>query len=245
MRKLQECIDAMPLIAVLRGLPAQDALSVGQTLIDSGFTVLEVTLRMKTDGLYPIHPEALRSLELLITHFGEQAHITAGTVKDVADIEPLKRLRVETVLAPNFNPEVVAAARSQGIDFIPGIETLDDAKAAFEAGAIGLKVFPCFVKAVEGGQAECRHSPDFIRTLADAVPLPAYPSGGIDWLKAPSYMASGAKGINVGGDLYTPERSLADIEERARQFVRAVTPFSQPFRNEPASDRPTIQGPLS
>ncbi|MDP9127614.1 MAG: hypothetical protein M3N08_05065 [Pseudomonadota bacterium] len=243
MRRFLECLDEMPLIAVLRGLPAEDALAVGQSLIGAGFTVLEVPLRTKTDGAAPLHPEALASLQILMENFGDRAHIAAGTVKEIGDIAPLKNLDVKTFLAPNFNPEVLLAARKQGIDFIPGIETLADGRAAVEAGATGLKVFPCFKKDAGLGQSECRHAPEFIQALSLAVPLPVYPSGGIDWHKAPLYMAAGARAINVGGELYKHDRSINEITERAQEFVRSVAAYAPPARGA-SPRRPAIgEGP--
>jgi 2-dehydro-3-deoxyphosphogalactonate aldolase len=216
----------MPLIAVLRGLPKQDAPAVARTVLDAGFTVLEVTVRAKSDGFASLNPDALRCLELLIATHGAQAHIAAGTVKDAADIDVLRSLGIEVALAPNFNADVVAAARRAGMAFIPGVETLSEADAAFRAGASGIKVFPCVVKNPDGGTPVYRHSPGYIRTLTEFMPGPIYPSGGIDWASAPAYMSAGAAAINIGGELYKPGRSLTDIADRARKLTAAMASYA-------------------
>jgi 2-dehydro-3-deoxyphosphogalactonate aldolase len=209
-------------VAILRGIPAKDALEVGQALIDAGVTVLEVPVRSKADKFAGLDQDAIESIKLFVKNFSAKAHIMAGTVLGADDIRPLRDLGLSFGLSPIFDPKVVAAAVKENMNFVPGIETLSEARHALAAGAHGIKPFPCVEKDAAGALVY-RHSPAFIRTLASFVPCPIYPSGGIDWTTAPLYKAAGAAAINAGGELYTPGRLIADIVERAKKFVTALS----------------------
>ena len=55
-------LQPLPLVAILRGLTPQDALSVGVALFDAGFRVIEVPLNS---------PQPLDSIGLLAREFGD------------------------------------------------------------------------------------------------------------------------------------------------------------------------------
>jgi len=59
------------LIAILRGLRPEEAVAVGQALIDAGIDCIEVPLNS---------PDPLNSIRILADAFGDQALIGAGTV---------------------------------------------------------------------------------------------------------------------------------------------------------------------
>lgn len=221
MMTLAEAVKKVPLIAVLRGIKPAEAEAVGQTLITAGFTCMEVPVRSKSDGFKTLDKDALTSLAILMKSCSEAANIGAGTVLETSDITDLQNIGIRDCLAPNFNPTVVAEAKRLGTHFIPGIETVSEGRAALAAGATALKLFPCVIREADGS-VTYRHAPAYVKTLASFCPVPIYPSGGIDWNTAPLYMAAGASGINIGGELYTPGRALDDIAERARKFVTAV-----------------------
>lgn len=221
MMTLAEAVKKVPLIAVLRGIKPDEARQVGDALIEAGFTCMEVPVRSKSDGFKTLDRDAIASLEILMKDSSAQANIGAGTVLEASDIADLQKIGIRDCLAPNFNPAVVAEAKRLGTNFIPGIETVSEGRAALAAGASALKLFPCVMREADGSILY-RHAPSYIKTLASFCPAPIYPSGGIDWEIAKLYRAAGAAGINIGGELYTPGRSLADVGERARKFVAAV-----------------------
>ncbi|MBV8061002.1 MAG: 2-dehydro-3-deoxy-6-phosphogalactonate aldolase [Alphaproteobacteria bacterium] len=221
MMTLAESVKKVPLIAVLRGINPTEAKQVGRTLVEAGFTCMEVPVRSKKDGFKSLDADALASLGILMKECSADANVGAGTVLETGDIAALQKIGIRDCLAPNFNAAVVTEAKRLGTDFIPGIETVSEAKAALAAGASALKLFPCVMREADGS-ITYRHAPAYVKTLVSFCPAPIYPSGGIDWTIAPLYRAAGAAGINIGGELYSPGRSLEDLADRARKFVAAV-----------------------
>ena len=127
-----QALATLPLVAILRGLTPDDALPVGQALVDAGFRLIEVPLNS---------PEPLRSISIL-AHAFPQAVGGAGTVLRRADVGPVQAAGGRLVLSPNFNADVVQEARELGMACLPGVATPTEAFAALDAGATGLKLFP-------------------------------------------------------------------------------------------------------
>lgn len=144
-KDFNDAIASMPLIPALRGIQENEVTDIGKILIDSGITVLEVTVRTKNAALSLIDDNAIRSLKKLIEVHGKNAHVAAGTVMQVEDLSILKSAGVTVCLSPNFNPSLVSEASRLGISFIPGVETISEAMSAITLGAKGLKLFPSFL----------------------------------------------------------------------------------------------------
>ena len=68
--KFNDHMDSLPLVAILRGLKPEDALEVGQAIVNAGFHILEVPLNS---------PDPLRSIQILAKAF-PNALVGAGTV---------------------------------------------------------------------------------------------------------------------------------------------------------------------
>ena len=78
--KFQTCMDSMPLVAILRGLKPEEALAVGQAIVNAGFHILEVPLNS---------PEPLRSIQILSAAF-PNALVGAGTVATAQQVRDIK-----------------------------------------------------------------------------------------------------------------------------------------------------------
>ena len=96
-QNLSEYLHALPLIAILRGLKPEEAIGVGEVLLETGFRVIEVPLNS---------PEPLRSIELLAQRFGEQALIGAGTVMSANDVDDVTRVGGRLIVMPHFDEYV-------------------------------------------------------------------------------------------------------------------------------------------
>ena len=98
--KLALALDALPLVAILRGLRPRQAADVGSALVDAGFRIIEVPLNS---------PRPLKSIEALAGQF-PQALVGAGTVLSVKDVVEVHAAGGQLIVSPNFNADVVRAA---------------------------------------------------------------------------------------------------------------------------------------
>ena len=92
---------ACPLVAVLRGLTPAEADSVGDALVDAGFTLLEVPLNS---------PDPLVSIAAMAKRYAGRAIVGAGTVLTVDDVAAVADAGGELIVSPNTNPDVIRAS---------------------------------------------------------------------------------------------------------------------------------------
>lgn len=199
---LAQAMAQLPLIAILRGLTPAEAPAIGEALVSSGFAIIEVPLNS---------PEPLRSIATL-TQLFPQTLIGAGTVLNAQQVKEVHGAGGRLVVAPNFNPAVVAQALALGMVVLPGVATPTEAFAALDAGAHGLKLFPAEMI-----------SPATVKALRAVLPASTalMPVGGITPNNMAPYRAAGANGFGLGSALYAPGRSAQAVQQQAQAFVRA------------------------
>ncbi|WP_096084618.1 2-dehydro-3-deoxy-6-phosphogalactonate aldolase [Agaribacterium haliotis] len=195
----------LPLIAILRAVTPNDVVRCASILIDEGFTMIEVPLNS---------PEALRSIRLLVEHFGQSRLVGAGTVTTLAQAEAVIATGARLVVTPNLNEGVIRAATAAGCVCLPGVVTPSEAFTALAAGASGLKLFPISQVGLDGFKA--------LRSVLPAGTL-CIPVGGInpsvDSMKP--YLQLGADGFGLGASLYRPDLDDQQLRINARAFVKS------------------------
>lgn len=199
---LAQAMGQLPLIAILRGLTPAEAPAIGQALVDKGFAIIEVPLNS---------PEPLHSIATL-TRLFPHTLIGAGTVLNAQQVQDVHAAGGRLVVAPNFNPAVVAQALALNMVVLPGVATPTEAFAALDAGAHGLKLFPAEMV-----------SPATVKALRAVLPKDAalMPVGGITPDNMAAYRSSGASGFGLGSALYAPGRSAEQVRLAAQNFVNA------------------------
>ena len=199
---LAQAMAQLPLIAILRGLTPAEAPTIGEALVSSGFAIIEVPLNS---------PEPLQSIATLTKLF-PQTLIGAGTVLNAQQVKDVHAAGGRLVVAPNFNPAVVAQALALNMVVLPGVATPTEALAALDAGAHGLKLFPAEMV-----------SPATVKAMRAVLPQSAalMPVGGITPDSMAAYRAAGATGFGLGSALYAPGRSVQAVQDQATAFVRA------------------------
>jgi 2-dehydro-3-deoxyphosphogalactonate aldolase len=193
----------LPLVAILRGLAPQDAESVGRTLFDAGFRLIEVPLNR------PGAIDAMRTIRALAP---KDALVGGGTMLTVADVDDVADAGGQIFVAPNCNPPVIARAAARGLLCAPGVATPSEAFAALEAGAHILKLFPAEMIGPAGLKA-------MKSVLPDGTPL--WPVGGVVPGQIADWKAAGASGAGIGGALFSPGVAIDELARRARAFIEA------------------------
>lgn len=189
-----------PLIAILRGLTPQEAPAVGRALWDAGFPILEVPLNS---------PEPYLSIAALREALPD-ALIGAGTVLDLTQVVQVQAAGGQLIISPNFNPAVVAAAKTARMFAIPGVATPTEAFAALAAGADAIKLFPSEMI-----------SPAAVKAMRAVLPRDALliPVGGIGALNMAAYWQAGANGFGIGASLYSPGKTISSIQRDATDLI--------------------------
>ena len=196
-------LDALPMIAILRGLDPDEAVAIGEALFDAGFRCLEVPLNS---------PRPLDSIARLAARFGETMLVGAGTVLTPAAVDEVRAAGGRLIISPNANPVVIAHAKAQDLICLPGVFTPTEAFSALEAGADGLKLFPAEIAGTAG-----------LKALKAVLPktTPIYAVGGVDPGSIQTWRDAGANGFGIGSSLYKPGVSAEEAGRRATAFVGA------------------------
>jgi 2-dehydro-3-deoxyphosphogalactonate aldolase len=203
--RFDDAFAHLPLVAILRGVQADEVVAIGEALVGAGFTIIEVPLNS---------PEPLESIARLSRVLGERAVVGAGTVLRVADVAAVEAAGGTIVISPNANLAVIAEAARRGLVALPGIATPTEAFAALEAGAAALKLFP----------AEAS-SPAALKAMRAVLPGDArvLPVGGIAPDTMAPWRAAGAAGFGLGSALYKPGMDADAVATHARAFISALS----------------------
>lgn len=198
-------LAACPLVAIIRGVQPDEAVAVGDTLFEAGIRIIEVPLNS---------PEPMRSIEALATRLGSAATVGAGTVLDPADVARIADVGGELIVSPHTDPAVIGATAAAGLVSAPGYFTPTEAFAAVRAGAHALKLFPA-----EGA------APKVLKAQLAVLPKdrPVLVVGGVTPQTMDAWLQAGATGFGLGSGLYVPGMDVAEVGQRARAYVAALS----------------------
>jgi len=201
--RLDAAFAALPLVAILRGLTPAEAEPTARALYDRGFRLIEVPLNS---------PRPFDSIDAIRKLLPRDALVGAGTVMTVEQVSQLAGLGAELVVMPHADTDVIRAAKAQGMVSLPGVMTPTEAFAALKAGADALKLFPAELI-----------GPKIVKAIRAVMPhdVRLLPVGGITPDTMQPFLEAGVAGFGLGSALYTPGMPLAQIVERADQFVSA------------------------
>lgn len=171
-----------------------DAEPLAEALLKGGLDVIEITFRTEA---------AEDSIQAIARSFPDML-IGAGTLLATDQVKRAAEAGASFGLAPGLNPEVVAEAKSCGIEFSPGIMTPSDVEAALALGCKLQKFFPAMaaggpamLKALAGPYAHT--GVKFVPTgginrnnMAEFLRLPVVAAIGGSWMVDRKLISSGA-----------------------------------------------------
>lgn len=196
-------MNAVKLVAILRGICPAEAAEHVETLVDAGFRYIEIPLNS---------PDWRQSIPQTVGRFADRAVIGAGTVLNVEQVDFLAAAGAKLVVTPNTQPAVIRRAVAQGMLVCAGCATATEAFNALEAGAQWLKIFP-----------SSAFGPDYIRALKAVLPpeVPVLAVGGVTPDNLAAWVQAGCAGAGLGSDLYRAGQSPARTREQAQRFIAA------------------------
>jgi len=198
---LRDCLQPLPLIAVLRGIAPEEISSIATVLFDEGFRILEVPLNS---------PRPFESIERLAREFGERCLVGAGTVIAASDVARVRDAGGGLIVMPHGDCAVIHEAKRLGLCCIPGVATPTEAFAALAASADGLKMFPA--EALPAAALRAWRAVLPRDTLVFAV-------GGIKPDNMAPYWAAGADGFGTGSNLYAPGSDVEKVRAAAAAYA--------------------------
>ena len=200
--KFHAHMDSLPLVAILRGLKPEEAIEIGQAILNAGFHILEVPLNS---------PDPLRSIQILAEAF-PSALVGAGTVTTAQQVRDIKTAGGQLIVSPHLDDNVVYEAVNLGLISMPGVATPTEAFRAIALGAHGLKLFPAEMI-----------SPAVVKSMRAVLPaqIRLIPVGGIGTHNMANYRQCGASGFGIGSALFSPGKSAQAVGESATAFVQA------------------------
>ena len=184
---IQKVLDKK-IVAIVRGVYGEDCVNLARALCEGGIELLEVTFDQSK-------PESLNrtsdTIRQLVKALGDKMIFGAGTVTTLEMLELARNAGAQFVVSPDTNEEVIKATVAAGMVSMPGALTPTEIVTAHRYGADFVKLFPAgtqgtaYFKAVT---APLNH----IRLLA---------VGGVNEKNIADFMAAGAVGAGVGGNL--------------------------------------------
>jgi 2-dehydro-3-deoxyphosphogalactonate aldolase len=192
------------LVAILRGVTPEKVVAIANALYDTGIRKIEVPLNS---------PEPFASIARLAAVRGTDWLVGAGTVLNVDDVRRTYAAGGRLIVSPNCNTDVIRGALDLGMEVMPGIATATEAFSAIDAGAKHIKLFPAVT-----------YGPRHLEALRAVLPtdVGVFPVGGVGARDIAGWLSAGAAGFGFGSELFRPNYTLAEIEQRARQLVQTL-----------------------
>lgn len=207
---MQEYLDRLPLIAILRGVTPEIVVPIGEALVDAGFSMIEIPLNS---------PAPYESIHRLQHALGTTTLIGAGTVMSPDDVGRVADAGGRLIVMPHCDPSVVRAAKARGLACCPGVVTPTEGFTALADGADGLKLFPAELV-----------SPAAVRAMRSVFPAETrlLPVGGISPDAMEPYVRAGASGFGLGSALYKRGDDAKSVAAHAAAFVAAWHRIARP-----------------
>lgn len=199
------------IVAIVRGVYGEDCVKLARALWEGGIELLEVTFDQSKPELLERTSDTVR---LLVERLGDKMAFGAGTVTTLEMLELAKNAGAQFIVSPDTNEEVIRATVAAGMVSMPGALTPTEIVTAHRCGADFVKLFPAgtqgtaYFKAVT---APLNH----IRLLA---------VGGVNEKNIADFLAAGAVGAGVGGNLvnktWIKNGEFEKITALAKEFVK-------------------------
>ncbi len=205
------------IVPIVRCSSEEGAVRTVEALYNGGLRAVEITMTV---------PGAVRALEKTADRFGDKLVLGAGTVLDPETARACMLAGAEFFVTPSLRTSTIEIAKRYSKIIFPGALTPTEVLAAWEAGADGVKIFPC------GNVGGAK----YIKALKGPFPhIEMVPTGGVNLQTIGDFLKAGSFACGVGSELVdnrtVSERCFDVIEERARQYVAAIETARSEMKN--------------
>ncbi len=205
-----EAIKQKKIIAIVRGLPADQLVKLTEALLEGGIGLVEVTFAQHAPETWP---DTARGIRMISEEFAGHVLTGAGTVLTLEQLRMACEAGARYIISPGTDEEIIRATKAFGMVSIPGAMTPSEIQRAHQAGADFVKVFPA-------GSL----GPDYIKAVrAPLSHIKLTAVGGVDEKNVAAFLKAGASGVGVGGNLVRKDWIAAGEWERITELARIYT----------------------
>lgn len=173
-------------MAIWRGLPADETVKLSERVWSAGFDLVEVPIGQ------PGQEEALAAAVRAASAEGRA--VGAGTVVSAGHVERAAAAGADYTIAPGLNPAVLEASHAAGLPHLPGVATASEVALARDLGCTWVKVFPASTL-----------GPDWFKAMHGPFPdMKFVATGGVGPDEIDTYLRAGASVIGMGSALADP-----------------------------------------
>lgn len=201
-------IKHLAVVPIIRTPDSKSALAAVEAVREGGIDCVEITMTVAG---------ALKAIESVADRYGDKILLGAGTVLDPETARACLLAGAQFFVTPSLNVRTIEIARRYSRPIFPGGLTPTEIMTAWEAGADGVKVFPC--SALGGAK--------YIKSLKAPFPhIDLIPTGGVNLETVADFLKAGSTAVGVGSEL-VDTASVATgnyqaVTERARKFREVV-----------------------
>jgi 2-dehydro-3-deoxyphosphogluconate aldolase / (4S)-4-hydroxy-2-oxoglutarate aldolase len=206
-------IKEIAVVPIVRTPDLKSALAAVEAVLEGGINCVEITMTVAS---------ALKAIESVADRYGDSVLLGAGTVLDPETARACMLAGAQFFVTPSLNVKVIELARRYSRPIFPGGLTPTEILMAWEAGADGVKVFPC--NALGGAK--------YIKSLKGPFPhIDLVPTGGVNLETIGEFLAAGSSAVGVGSELIDAQSVASGdyrgVTERARKFLEIATAARQ------------------
>ena len=208
-----EQIKKGKIITIVRGLPTEQLLGLAKALYAGGIKMIEITFAQNKPETWV---DTAKGISLLNEYFHGEVLVGAGTVISLEQLQMAYDAGAKYIISPSMDIEIIKKTRELGLVSLPGVFTPTEAVQAYNAGADMVKVFPI-------GDLGASYLKSIKAPLSH---IPMLAVGGVNADNAASFIAAGALGLGVGGNLvnktWIENGEFDKITALAQSYVQAV-----------------------
>ena len=205
-------IKDLAVVPIIRTPDSKSALAAVEAVCEGGINCVEITMTVAG---------ALKAIESVADRYGDKVLLGAGTVLDPETARACLLAGAQFFVTPSLNLKTIEIARRYSRPIFPGGLTPTEILTAWEAGADGVKVFPC--NALGGAK--------YIKAVKAPFPqIDLIPTGGVSLETIADFLNAGSTAVGVGSE-------LVDSASVSSGNYQAVTERARKFREIAASTR--------
>lgn len=194
-------VNNQQIIAILRGITADDAVSHIACLVEHGINRVEITTNS---------PGWETSLHQVRQRFGHDIQLGVGTVTTADQVQRCFAAAVDFILTPNLNPKIITQAKQHGLFVCAGVFTPGEIFTAVDLGVDVMKIFPAC--------ALPRNYPQLMKGPL-SQPLHFSAVGGVEVENAGEFLRY-YDSVGLGSALYKPGQRVADTAARCELLLQ-------------------------